>query len=46
MVLDIIEENKGHFHIWGTSATGVSVVVRVDDFLPYLYVAAPEKQVR
>jgi len=43
MLLDVVERN-GAFHLWGTMS-GTSVLVRVQDFQPYLYVAAPTKQV-
>ncbi len=42
MVLDIAEEGSGRFHIWGTQQEGRSVLVRVIDFQPYFYMAAPE----
>jgi hypothetical protein len=44
MVLDVVEEGNGVFHLWGTTS-GTSVLVRVQNFLPYIYVAAPSKQV-
>ncbi|KAK9810365.1 hypothetical protein WJX72_009511 [[Myrmecia] bisecta] len=44
MVLDIVEEGSGRFHVWGTSQEGRSVLVRVTDFQPYFYMAAPEHQ--
>jgi len=45
MVLDVDEERSGTFHLWGT-ISGTSVLARIQDFLPYLYVAAPTGKVR
>ena len=45
MALDIVEESNGCFHVWGTQTDGGSLLVRVEDFQPYLYVALPMKQV-
>lgn len=41
MALDIFEEDHGQFTIWGASASGASVLLVVQGFRPYLYVAAP-----
>jgi DNA polymerase delta subunit 1 len=43
MVLDITEEPGGRFYVWGATAAGASVLVRVEDFEPYFYVAAPRR---
>lgn len=45
MVLDVIEESRGQFHIWGTTPEGASVLVRVADFEPHFHIAAPAVQV-
>lgn len=44
MVLDVVEESGGRFHIWGTSPEWGSVLVRVSDFQPYFYMATPVRQ--
>lgn len=36
---------QGRFHVWGTSAQGASVLLRLTGFQPYFYVAAPKGQV-
>ena len=41
MVLDVIEEAAGRYHIWGKTDEGRSVLCRVNDFAPYFYIAAP-----
>ena len=46
MLLDIVEQPNGHFHLWGTTPEGSSVLARVQDFEPYIYVTAPVQQVR
>lgn len=46
MALDIVEESNGCFYVWGTMTDGSSVLVRVEDFQPYLYVAMPLTEVR
>lgn len=45
MSLDIVEEVSGAFSIWGTTADSKSVLVKVEDFKPYLYIATPLKEV-
>ena len=45
MALDIVEEPNGCFYVWGTMTDGGSVLVRLEDFQPYLYIAMPTKQV-
>ena len=46
MLLDIVEQPNGHFYLWGTTPEGSSVLARVQDFEPYIYVTAPVQQVR
>ena len=46
MVLDIVEEGGGRFGLWGATAAGAAVHVRVADFAPYMYIAAPKQPVR
>lgn len=41
MVTDIVEESHGKFAVWGVTLQGSSVLVRVPDFQPYFYIAAP-----
>jgi hypothetical protein len=41
MVLDVIEETPGRYHVWGKTDDGRSVLCRVQDFQPYFYIAAP-----
>ena len=41
MVLDVIEDAAGRYHIWGKTDDGRSVLCRVNDFAPYVYIAAP-----
>ena len=41
MVLDVLEEAGGRFNIWGKSNGGESVLVRINDFTPYFYMAQP-----
>ena len=41
MVLDVLEEPGGRFNIWGKTNLGESVLVRIDDFTPYFYMAQP-----
>lgn len=41
MVLDVIDESAGRFHIWGKTDDGRSILCRVQDFAPYFYIAAP-----
>lgn len=45
MVTNIDEEAHGRFHLWGVTADGQSVLVRVTDFRPYFLIAAPALQV-
>jgi hypothetical protein len=45
MTLDVTEEAQGRFHIWGKTMEGEVVLMRVTDFLPYFYIAAPLLQV-
>lgn len=45
MVLDIDEESDGAFLLWGTNEMGASCLVRVNNFQPYFYIAAPHSQV-
>ncbi len=35
---------QGRFHVWGVTAAGASVVLRLHGFCPYLYIATPRKQ--
>ena len=46
MVLDVIEEPAGHFHVWGSTDSGKSILVRVNDFKPYIYMGCPSFQAR
>lgn len=41
MVLDVLEETGGRFNIWGKTDVGESVLVRINDFTPYFYMAQP-----
>jgi hypothetical protein len=41
MVLDVTEEQHGRFNVWGVTPCGASVLVRVQDYFPYFYIAAP-----
>lgn len=41
MVTDVVDESGGRFHIWGNTPDGASVLVRVQDFQPYFYIAGP-----
>ena len=41
MVTDVVDESAGRFHIWGNTPEGASVLVRVQDFQPYFYIAGP-----
>lgn len=45
MALDIVEEPNGCFYVWGSMTDGGSVLVRIENFQPYLYVAMPTKKV-
>lgn len=45
MVTNIDEEAHGRFHLWGVTANGQSVLVRVNDFRPSFMIAAPTLQV-
>lgn len=46
MVVDVAEEGGGgRFALWGATPEGASVLVHVGDFRPYLYIAAPKKEV-
>ncbi|KAK9805765.1 hypothetical protein WJX73_007272 [Symbiochloris irregularis] len=44
MTLDISEQGDGSFQVWGTSEAGQSVLLRIDDFQPYLYISAPRRE--
>lgn len=35
---------QGRFHVWGTTPGGASVLLRLPNFQPYFYVAAPKAQ--
>ena len=41
MVLDVVEEAGGRFNLWGVTPSRASVLIRVPDFQPYFYMAAP-----
>ena len=41
MVLDVMEEAGGRFNVWGKTNGGQSVLVRINDFMPYFYMAQP-----
>ncbi|KAL3139857.1 hypothetical protein ABBQ38_004153 [Trebouxia sp. C0009 RCD-2024] len=41
MVTDVADEAQGSFHIWGNTPEGASVLLRVQDFQPYFYIAGP-----
>eukprot|EP00887_Chlorella_sp_A99_P005178 scaffold1.g5178.t1 len=41
MVLDVAEAPRGGFHVWGSTPGAASVLVRVLDFQPHFWVAAP-----
>ncbi len=41
MVLDVVEESGGRFNVWGVTPSRSSVLLRVADFQPYFYMAAP-----
>ena len=45
MVTDISEDSRGRFSLWGSTPDGRSVLVRVQDFEPYFYFAAPVQPV-
>ena len=45
MVTDVVDESAGRFHIWGNTPEGASVLVRVQDFQPYFYIAGPMQTV-
>lgn len=46
MVTDVVEEGGGRFGLWGVTPGGGTVHVRVADFHPYFYIAAPKRPVR
>ncbi len=46
MVLDVVEEGGGRFSLWGATQAGATVHIRVADFQPYFYMAAPRQQVK
>lgn len=43
MVLDIVEQADGNFQIWGTTQQRSSCLLRIDNFQPYFYIAAPRE---
>jgi hypothetical protein len=43
MALDVVEEPGGRFHVWGATPSGHSVLLRIHDFAPYFYCAAPRR---
>lgn len=45
MVTDVVNESAGRFHIWGNTPEGATVLVRVQDFQPYFYIAGPMQTV-
>lgn len=45
MILDVTEEAHGRFNIWGKTLDDEIVLLHVNDFLPYFYIAAPTDQV-
>ena len=45
MMTDVVEEASGRFQVWGSTTDGRSVLVRVNDFCPYFYIAAPQQEV-
>ena len=44
-MVDVVEEAQGRFSLWGTTPEGATVLIRVADFQPYCYIAAPKKLV-
>eukprot|EP00884_Botryococcus_braunii_P006624 jgi/Botrbrau1/15963/Bobra.0294s0001.1 len=44
MILDVTEEAQGRFNIWGKTLDGQIVLLRINDFQPYFYIAAPLDQ--
>jgi hypothetical protein len=44
MVLDVIEDAGGRFQVWGKTDEGCTILVKVNDFQPYFYMATPTHQ--
>jgi hypothetical protein len=46
MLLDVEEESCGSFYLWGLTKEHLTVLVRVEDYHPYLYLPAPKHAVQ
>ena len=44
MAFDVVEDTSNRsFRVWGSTAEGASVLLSINNFTPYLYIAAPKQ---